>query len=56
MPPDYLVLVNRAYDGGPYRRGAVDYGQPPTPPLAGELAAWSVRRLREAGFRAPASG
>lgn len=34
-----------AYDGGPYRRGAVDYGQPPEAPLQGEDAAWALEQI-----------
>jgi hypothetical protein len=39
-----------AYDGGPYRRGAVDYTKPPEPPLANDDAAWAATLLREQGF------
>ena len=30
---DVQFVFNRAYDGGPYRRGAIDYTQPPRHPL-----------------------
>jgi hypothetical protein len=46
VPLDLQFVFTRAYDGGPYRRGAVDYGQPPLPPLQGEVAAWAEQRLR----------
>ncbi len=40
---DLQFVFNRAYDSGPYRRGAVDYaGPPPEPPLGGEDAAWAA--------------
>jgi hypothetical protein len=43
---DLQYAFQRAYDGGPYRRGAVDYGQPPQPPLTGEWAAWAEEKVR----------
>ena len=39
-PLDLQYVFNRAYDGGPYRRGALDYGGPVVPPLGAERAAW----------------
>jgi Protein of unknown function (DUF4058) len=40
---DLQVVFNRAYDGGPYRRGAVDYaGTPSDPLLTPEDAAWAA--------------
>jgi Protein of unknown function (DUF4058) len=45
-PLDLQYAFQRAYDGGPYRRGAVDYGQPPQPPLTGEWAAWAEEKVR----------
>ena len=45
-PLDLQYAFQRAYDGGPYRRGAVDYDKPPQPPLAGEWAAWAEGRVR----------
>jgi hypothetical protein len=47
LPLDLQFVFNRVYDAGPYRRGAVNYGQPPEPPLVGENAAWAEQRLRE---------
>jgi hypothetical protein len=52
---DLQQIFNRAYDSGPYRRGAVDYSQPPRPPLKDEAATWAEQVLRERGVgRAPA--
>jgi hypothetical protein len=47
LPLDLQFLFSRAYDSGPYRRGAVDYDRPPEPPLVGDQAAWADQRLRE---------
>lgn len=41
VPLDLQFVFNRAYDGGPYRRGAVDYNRPPEPPLSGDDAGWA---------------
>lgn len=41
VPLDLQFVFNRAFDRGPYRRGAVDYSRPPEPPLAPEDAAWA---------------
>ncbi|HEX5268924.1 MAG TPA: DUF4058 family protein [Gemmataceae bacterium] len=49
---DLQFVFNRAYDGGPYRRGAVDYTQPPRPPLPVDLEEWGRERVRAAGFTA----
>jgi hypothetical protein len=46
---DLQHAFNRAYDSGPYRRGAVDYTAPPQPPLTAEAAAWAEQALREPG-------
>jgi hypothetical protein len=44
---DLQYMFNRAYDSGPYRRGAVDYSQPPPePPLTPEDAAWAADLTR----------
>ncbi len=44
---DLQFVFNRAYDGGPYRRGAVDYaGTPSDPSLTPEDAAWSAELTR----------
>jgi hypothetical protein len=50
VPLDLQYVFNRAYDGGPYRRGAVDYSRPPRPPLTDEDAAWAEDLLRAAKF------
>ncbi len=41
VPLDLQFVFNRAYDGGPYRRGAVDYDRPPEPPLSGDDVGWA---------------
>jgi hypothetical protein len=51
---DLQQALNRAYDAGPYRRGAVDYTAPPVPPLQGEDAGRAEAMLREGGFIPPA--
>jgi len=51
VPLDLQFVFQRAYDSGPYRRGAVDYGGPPDPALPDELAAWADACLRPAGAR-----
>ncbi len=44
---DLQFVFNRAYDTGPYRRGAVDYSQPPPAPrLNPEDAAWAADLTR----------
>jgi hypothetical protein len=44
---DLQFAFNRAYDSGPYRRGAVDYSGPPAePPLSDEDAAWAAELTR----------
>lgn len=48
VPVDLQFAFRRAYDNGPYRRGAVDYSQPP--PLPAELMDWGRGRLKEAGW------
>jgi hypothetical protein len=45
-PLDLQYAFQRAYDGGPYRRGAVDYDKPPQPPLVGEWTAWAEEKVR----------
>ena len=49
-PLDLQYVFNRAYDGGPYRRGAVDYTRPPEPPLGKAEGEWAVALLLEQGF------
>lgn len=48
VPLDLQFAFNRSYDGGPYRRGAVDYSRPPHPPLNNDDASWS-RELLDRG-------
>ena len=43
VPLDLQFVFIRAYDSGPYRRGAVDYTQPPIPPLVGDNVAWAEK-------------
>jgi hypothetical protein len=50
VPLDLQFVCQRAYDNGPYRRGAVAYERPPRPPLPDELVPWTEERLRAAGF------
>jgi hypothetical protein len=52
VPLDLQFVFNRAYDRGPYRRGAVDYSQPPRPPLPAELAEWGRECVRAAALAA----
>jgi hypothetical protein len=44
---DLQWVFNQAYDRGPYRRGAVDYTQPPEPPLGEADLAWVSQMLAE---------
>lgn len=39
------AVFAEAYSSGAYRRGAVDYSQPPNPPLPPEWDAWRIERL-----------
>lgn len=45
VPLDLQHVFRRAYDSGPYRRGAIDYGSPAHPPLSDEDAGWARERL-----------
>ncbi len=52
VPLDLQYAFNQAYDAGPYVRGAVDYGQPPDPPLRADWADWltgCLERWRNTG-------
>jgi hypothetical protein len=51
VPLDLQFIFQRAYDGGPYRRGAVAYDGRPDPALPEHLAKWADDRLRTAGAR-----
>ena len=48
--------MNRAYAGGPYLRGAVDYGAPPDPPIASRDAEWAEGLLRAYRVAEPPGG
>ena len=50
VPLDLQSVVNRAYAGGPYLRGAVDYAQPPEPPLSGDDILWAAELIRARGL------
>ena len=41
VPLDLQYVFQNTYDSGPYRRGVVNYAQPPTQPLTGEDVAWA---------------
>ena len=45
-PLDLQYAFQRAYDTGPYRRGMVDYDEPPQPPLEGDWATWASECVR----------
>lgn len=47
VPLDLQYIMDRAYDAGPYRRGAINYSQPPEPPLSGPDAEWAEALLRD---------
>jgi hypothetical protein len=49
---DLQFVANRAYAGGPYLKGAVDYAKPPDPPLPPQDAAWAEELLRARGLGA----
>jgi hypothetical protein len=51
VPLDLQFAFQRTYDGGPYRRGAVDYSQPAQSLASAEDAAWADALLREQGWR-----
>jgi hypothetical protein len=48
---DLQFVFNLAYERGPYRR-ALDYSQPPRPPLPDDLAEWGRECVRAAGLAA----
>jgi hypothetical protein len=50
VPLDLQFVVNKAYDEGPYWRGAVNYDRAPSPPLSDADAAWAAE-LIAAAFR-----
>src|SRR5262249_501641 len=51
VPLDLQFVFQRVYENGPYWRGAVDYSQPPQPPLPEPPAAWAFQRGRGSGRR-----
>jgi hypothetical protein len=51
VPLDLQYVFKLAYDGGPYRRGAVDYAGPADPPLPPDRMGWAEELLREKGLR-----
>jgi hypothetical protein len=53
---DLQHAFNRAYDAGPYQRGALDYDSPPHPPLAEAEYAWAREQLGPRHPRNPAAG
>ncbi|HLJ12142.1 MAG TPA: DUF4058 family protein [Planctomycetaceae bacterium] len=54
VPLDLQYVFDRAYEGGPYRRGAVNYSLPPESALRDADVAWADELLRRAHV-APAS-
>jgi hypothetical protein len=46
VPLDLQFDFQLAYQSGPYWRGAVDYTQPPSPPLPEALRDWAAERVR----------
>lgn len=51
VPLDLQFVFRRAYESGPYQRGAVDYTSAPRPPLPPDLASWGDECVRAAGLR-----
>lgn len=43
------AAFQRTYDGGPYRRGAVDYSKPPFSPLNDSREQWRMALMAGAG-------
>jgi hypothetical protein len=55
VPLDLQFVVTKAYDAGPYRRGAIDYSQPPDPPLSMVDSEWADVLLRNQDGAHPSS-
>lgn len=56
VPLDLQYVMNRAYESGPYLRGAVDYASAPDPPLSPHDLEWAAERLRDWTLETSASG
>ena len=50
IPFDLQEAFQQAYEAGPYQLGALDYTEPPDPPLPPDLANWANECLRKAGM------
>jgi hypothetical protein len=46
VPLDLQYVMNRAYESGPYHRGAVDYSTAPDPPIPARDLDWAAHLLR----------
>jgi uncharacterized protein DUF4058 len=46
VPLDMQYVFLQAYDGGPYARGAVNYDEPPDPPVPPQSADWLAECLK----------
>lgn len=55
VPLDLQYVFNRVYDGGPYHRGAVDYSQPPNPPVHANDTDWVREKAAELHTRRTSS-
>ena len=49
VPLNLQTAFQRAYDGGPYRRGAVDYSRPPYPALNEDQDKWRAELMKISG-------
>lgn len=49
VPLDLQYVFRQVYDGGPYRRGAVDYARPPQPPLNKDDDIWAAECVKQSG-------
>ena len=48
VPLDLQEAFSQTYEEGPYLQGAIDYDEPPDPPLPAELLDWAQESLRKA--------
>jgi hypothetical protein len=46
LPLDLQYTLQIVYDAGPYRRGILNYSQPPKPPLSEEWRVWAAERVQ----------